>query len=227
MEFSNSFTVAAPLDQVWVVLTDPQEVTPCVPGAQITEMIDETHFNGTVKVKLGAVQMSYRGSMQMQPDEAAHTIVLSGKGTATGGGGGASGTVTVKLAELDGGTAVDINSQVDVTGRVAQFGRGIMQDVSNRLIKDFSSCLQQRLTEGDRAGAPASPENVNQTPPEVATQASSGAATATASPPRSASASTQPARSTSELSLTALLLDITRARIAAALRALAALIDPK
>jgi carbon monoxide dehydrogenase subunit G len=219
VEFSNSFTVNAPLDRVWVVLTDPREVTPCVPGAQITEMVDDTHFNGTVKIKLGAVQMSYRGTMEMQPDEAAHTIVLRGKGTATGGGGGASGTLTVTLVEAEAGTAVEILSQVDVTGRVAQFGRGIMQDVSNRLIKEFSSCLQQRLSEGGQSEEPA--------PPPDEPQTGSGSAQAASASVTTAPVTAGSSRSTSELSITTLLLDITRSRIAAGLRELAARIEPR
>jgi carbon monoxide dehydrogenase subunit G len=227
VEFSNSFTVNAPLDRVWVVLTDPREVTPCVPGAQITEMVDDTHFNGTVKIKLGAVQMSYRGTMEMRPDEAAHTIVLRGKGTATGGGGGASGTLTVTLVEAEAGTAVDILSQVDVTGRVAQFGRGIMQDVSNRLIKEFSSCLQQRLSEGGQSEEPAAPESAESAPPPDEPQTGTGSAQAASASVTTAPVTAGSSRSTSELSITTLLLDITRSRIAAGLRELAARIEPR
>jgi carbon monoxide dehydrogenase subunit G len=252
VEFSNSFTVEAPLDRVWAVLIDPREVTPCVPGAQITEMIDESHFQGTVKVKLGAVQMSYRGTMEMQPDEASHTIVLQGKGTATGGGGGASGKVTVTVTGSDGGTTVDILSQVDVTGRVAQFGRGIMQDVSNRLIKEFASCLQQKLAtvgqeetrdtetapsvQAVEAPAPSAagvgPESAEGQPATVKVPAQPAAAgvssppTASPSAPAPAGGTTTASAAENELKLTTLLLDITRTKIAEGLRALAKRIEP-
>src|SRR3954466_5861312 len=115
MDFTNSFTVDAPIDQVWTVVVDPQQVTPCVPGAQITEVIDASHFKGTVKVKLGAVQMTYRGEMEMHPDEATHSIALTGKGTDARGGGGASGQVSVQLESTGAGTHVTIVSKVDVT----------------------------------------------------------------------------------------------------------------
>lgn len=223
-----------------------------MPGAQITEVIDESHFQGTVKVKLGAVQMSYRGTMEMQPDEASHTIVLQGKGTATGGGGGASGKVTVSLTQSGSGTSVDILSQVDVTGRVAQFGRGIMQDVSNRLIKEFASCLQRKLSSaGEGEAPPAEPPSTEQaraedaagTVPAGPESASGEPATVTVKPEPIATgeqnvptpSTVAPVRSTApvstyapenELKLTSLVLDITRTKIAEGLRALAKRIEP-
>lgn len=181
MEFTNSFTANAPLDQVWMVLTNAQEVAPCVPGAEITELIDDHHFKGVVKVRLGAVSMSYRGEMEMQPDEPNHAIVLQGKGTESRGSGGATGKVTVRLESSGGDTTdVTIHSEVDVTGRVATFGRGIMQDVSNRLIKEFANCLQGKLEGGtgssnvssSGSSSAAAPADANP-PPASATQAES------------------------------------------------------
>lgn len=148
MEFNNTFTVNSSLEQVWTFMLDAQEVTPCVPGAQITEVVDDTHYKGQVKIKLGAVQMTYRGELEMQPDEDSRTIIIKAKGTEMRGSGGASGTVTTILTSDGNSTKVDIHSQVDVTGRVAQFGRSIMQDVSNRLIREFAQCLERKLTEG-------------------------------------------------------------------------------
>lgn len=158
MDFTNSFSVHAPLPTVWDFMLDAQRVTPCVPGAQLTETVDDTHYKGTVKVKLGAVQMTYRGDLEMEPNEAEHTIVLRARGTETRGSGGASGTVTTRLTESeDGVTTVHMESHVDVTGRVAQFGRGIMQDVANRLTKEFAQCLEQTIQAGAQPEGTATP----------------------------------------------------------------------
>ncbi|MBV9282863.1 MAG: SRPBCC family protein [Chloroflexi bacterium] len=249
MEFTNSFTAPAPLPTVWEFMLNAREVAPCVPGAQITEEVDATHYKGTIKVKLGAVQMSYRGELEMQPDEASRTIVLRARGTETRGSGGASGTVTTTLTESgDGQTRVDIHSRIDVSGRVAQFGRGIMQDVSNRMIKDFARCLEQKLqsqgaTDGGdvSADAAAAVEEAEPSPaaghpgnPPVSTPA------AAPQPPPSSSAEAAPQPPTapptspgtapnppSELRLTSLLMTVVRGRTAAALRRLADLVEVK
>lgn len=146
MEFDNHFTVSAPPDTVYRFMLNAREVAPCVPGAQITEEIDEHHFKGTAKVKVGPVQMTYRGELEMQPDAAERTIVLRARGTEARGGGGASGTVTTQIkGSPSGGTDVEIHSQIDVSGRAAQFGRGLMQDVATKLIKEFAQCLEAKL----------------------------------------------------------------------------------
>src|SRR5947209_3890738 len=147
MEFTNSFTVASRIDAVLRYLQNVEEVAPCVPGAQITERLDDHRFRGTVKVKLGAVQMTFRGELEMTSDEDTKTLVLSGKGQEMRGGSGASGTVTAQLFDVgDGSTRVELLSKVDVSGRLAQFGRSIIPDVAARLIREFATCLEARLT---------------------------------------------------------------------------------
>lgn len=236
MEFTNTFTVNAPIDRVWSLLMQPEEVTSCVPGAAITEKIDDQHFKGTVKVKLGAVQVSYRGEMEMEPDESAHTIVLSGKGTETRGSGGASGSMTVSLAKDGSTTEVAVDSRVDVTGKVATFGRGIMQDVANRLTKQFAACLASKLESpagavpGSAAGKPA--EAVPTSEDTGRAVPSDASATAVPTPPRStgsqAPTATVPGpQPDNELRIMDILADIARARAAAALRAIASWIEPK
>lgn len=235
MEFTNTFSVEAPLDQVWGLLMQPEEVTGCVPGASITEKIDDRHFNGTVKVKLGAVQVTYRGEMEMQPDESSHTIMLTGKGTEARGSGGASGGMTVSLAPQGDATEVKIDSQVDVTGKVATFGRGIMQDLANRLTKQFATCLATKLEGTSVVQAPGSAAAM---PPD---QVQAGEEIP-AFPPRSQDSlsqrrQTSPAMQTEtrptapsqpqELRIADILADIARARAAAVLRALASWIEPK
>lgn len=257
MEFTNTFTVQAPLQLVWKFMLDANEVAPCVPGAQLTETLDETHYKGTVKVKLGAVQMTYRGELEMQPDEPNRTITLRAKGTETRGSGGASGTFTTQLTEPEEGvTHVEILSKVDVTGRVAQFGRGIMQDVANRLIKEFASCLEKKLEARSapqeqagetQAAASTAPAASATAPPS--TDLSPQAASSTSNPsalPAPAGSSSPPSASTSgapppapppptapsapggnELRVQDLVADIVRSRLAAGLRALASYIEPK
>ncbi len=220
MEFTNSFTVKAPIDRVWVVMISAEEVAPCVPGAQITEAIDATHYKGTVKVKLGAVQMTYRGELEMQPEEASHTIVLTAKGTETRGSGGASGVITNRLSEPEPGvTHVEIHSRVDVTGRVAQFGRGIMQDVANRLIREFARCLESKLS-------PQVETSETDTPREASSGPSSEATAVT--PPTSASIPRpQVEAKQAEIRPLSLLADVARARLATLLRAAAKKIEPQ
>ncbi len=251
MEFTNSFAVQAPLSVVWDFMLDAQEVAPCVPGAQITDVVDDRHFKGTVKVKLGAVQMTYRGELEMEPDEGSRTITLRAKGTEMRGSGGASGTFTTRLVEgSEGLSQVEMQSRVDVTGRVAQFGRGIMQDVANRIIKEFAKCLEQKLQQRARVGesaeasaapateaeiiresVPASPPAQETVPAIAATSTPPSASQATApSTPQATAVKPQPAQAynpPSELRLQNLIFDITRTRLAAALRKLATIIEPK
>lgn len=225
MEFTNTFTVNAPIDRVWDLLMQPEEITSCVPGAAITEKLDDQHFKGTVKVKLGAVQVSYRGELEMQPDESSHSIVLSGKGTETRGSGGASGNMTVSLAPAERGTEITVDSQIDVTGKVATFGRGIMQDVANRLTRQFATCLASKLEDEqapETASSASAPGGATASPTDAAAGSSRPV---TASPPLApVAARSEPAN---ELRIMDILADIARARTAAALRAMASWIEPK
>ncbi len=238
MEFTNSFTVQAPLTEVWTFMLDAQEVAPCVPGAQITETIDERHYKGTVKVKLGAVQMNYRGEMELDPDEAARRIILRAKGSELRGSGGASGTVTTFLVERpDGGTEVNIHSQIDVTGRVAQFGRGIMQDVANRLIREFAQCLEQKIIAQSGTAQQAPVQDSEPAPPSKAAAEPAMSSTATTLPPAQAPTAVNTANQASgsgsssdaarELNIANLVVEITRSRLAALLRGVASRLDPK
>lgn len=213
-------------------MADAHEVAPCVPGATLTESVDANHHKGTVKIKLGAVQITYRGELSMEPDEARKTIVLRAKGSETRGSGGASGTFTTTLHSDASGTQVEIVSQIDVTGKVAQFGRGIMQDVGNRLIKQFADCLEQKLqTQPETSGedTPAARNPSRAAAPSPGTSVESGAVLtpqailASPSTPDVVSASVV----AHELRLGPLLLDLTRSRLAAGLRALASLLEPK
>jgi carbon monoxide dehydrogenase subunit G len=147
LEVENSFTVNAPVSQVWTYLLDVQAVAPCVPGAQLTEIVSDTEFRGTVTVKLGgAVKVSYNGTVTLtEVNEVNHRVVLVANGSETRGAGGANATVTSTLSEENGTTTVNIVSEITVSGRFAQFGRNIIQDVSNKLIKEFATCLESTI----------------------------------------------------------------------------------
>ncbi|HZU12774.1 MAG TPA: SRPBCC family protein [Chloroflexota bacterium] len=230
MEFTNSFTVAASAEQVWSLLTQIEEVVPCVPNAQVTEMLSDNRFRGLIKIKLGPVQMSYRGEMTMEANEAARTIVLQGKGTAQGQG-NAAGTVTVHVQEGSDGTDISVVSQVDVTGRVATFGRGIMQDVANRLVREFAQCLQQKLAAPSDAENRAAPEDTAPLPdaepggPEPVGAGTAGGPPAAPAPISASPPTSQPPPS-GEVRVLDLLADVAKARLAEGLRALADRIDP-
>jgi uncharacterized protein len=145
MDFSNSFSVAARLEEVWDFMLNVEEVTPCVPGAEVTETLDDTHYRGVLRVKLGPVSLSYRGDIEVERDRDEGRIVLHATGTEVRGVGRASAVISTVLSAAEVGTEVQIDSHVDVTGRVAQFGRGIMQDVASRNISEFASCLQEKI----------------------------------------------------------------------------------
>ena len=167
MKLEQSFEVAAPIDQVWAALNDLERVAPCLPGASITDHDDEGNYTGTFQVKLGPTTAAYRGTIRIESaDESTHTATLKARGTDKRGQGGASATIVNKLSEHEGGTRVDAATDFTITGRLARFGRGgMMEDISNRLLRDFSTCLQSRLTRSHRT------EKNSPTPPPAQQQA--------------------------------------------------------
>jgi len=158
MKLEQSFTVAAPIDQVWAALIDVQRVAPCLPGAEITEAGDDGTYHGTFTVKLGPTTAAYNGTLKMEEvDEAAHVAVMSARGTDRRGQGGATATIrsTVR-ADGEASTTVEVDTDFTITGRLARFGRGgMIEDVSRRLLSDFAACLQERIGAEHRAEAGA------------------------------------------------------------------------
>jgi uncharacterized protein len=237
MEFDNSFTVNAPLQRVWDFLLNVQEVAPCMPGAEITEVVSETEYKGNVKIKLGAVQMSYKGTATInQIDESTHTVVLVASGRESKGTGNASSSTTSHL--VAGGpdrTVVTLHSQVDVSGRVAQFGRSIMQDVASRLIGEFARNLEARLMAeetGASPPAPSSSETSSSLP--AGDDALAGSATADAataeSPPLPVAPhrwSPAPIPGPQPIRVLPIVADITRSQVARGLRKIASIVEPK
>ena len=143
MELSNEFEVAVPVEQAWAVLTDIERIAPCLPGAQLQE-IDGNEFKGIVKVKVGPITAQYKGAATfVEKDDDAHKAVLSASGRDTRGQGNASATIVAQLEPRgDGATHVSVLTDLAVTGKVAQFGRGVMADVSAKLLDQFVQNLE-------------------------------------------------------------------------------------
>ncbi len=150
MELEHSFTVPAPPERTWALMTDLETVGGCFPGATVTEADEET-FAGNVKVKLGPIAVTYQGTGRfLERDDEAHRAVIEGTGKGMRGLGNASATVTMQLAPDGEGTRVDVGTELHITGKPAQFGRGVMQSVSDKLLGQFVSCVESKL--GDDAG---------------------------------------------------------------------------
>ena len=143
MELKNSFTVPADIDTAWRTLLDVEAIAPCMPGATL-ETVDGDEFSGNVKVKLGPVSMTYGGQARfLSKDESTHTAVIEGTGKETRGSGTARANVTTAMvAEGPNLTRVDVTTDLTITGKAAQFGRGVMQDVAGRLVGQFATNLE-------------------------------------------------------------------------------------
>jgi uncharacterized protein len=151
---TTKFELGVPLDAAWAYLLDVKRMAHCVPGASLTDVIDDRTYDGKVEVKLGPIAVGYKGRVAIEEiDEAAHTVRLKASGTESRGRGGASATVTARLEPSATGTSVVMDSDIAVTGLVAQFGRtGIMQEVAQRLAQRFASCIDQELKAAAAAG---------------------------------------------------------------------------
>ena len=148
MKLEQSFEVAAPLEQVWRTLIDVEHVAPCLPGAAVTGRNEDGSYNGTFTVKIGPTTASYTGKLEMENvDEAAHTATMQAQGTDKRGQGGAKATINSRVVPADGaGTRVDVVTDYHITGRLARFGRGgMIEDISERLLREFAKRLQSSL----------------------------------------------------------------------------------
>lgn len=153
MELSSSFEVARSLEDTWAVLTDVERIAPCLPGAKLQEVEGEEH-RGIVKVKVGPITAEYKGVATFtEKDDSSHRAVLEAKGRDTRGAGNASAVITAQLAAVDDNTtSVTVDTNLSISGKVAQFGRGVMADVSAKLMGQFADNLATMLEE-DSAGA--------------------------------------------------------------------------
>ena len=155
MELTHDFVVPATVDAAWATFMDLERVGACFPGATVTEVTDDG-FSGTVKVKLGPIALVYAGAGQfLSRDDSAHRAVIEAKGKDKRGNGTAGATVTIQLAPATGGTRIDVVTALSVTGKPAQFGRGVMQDVSDKLLQQFVACIEGRFADLDVDGSAA------------------------------------------------------------------------
>lgn len=174
MKLEQSFEVRAPVERVWETLVDIERVAPCLPGAEITEAGDDGTYRGTFKVRLGPTTAEYRGELEMEElDEDARRVVMRAGGQDKRGQGSAKATIVSTMRAEGEVTHVEVETDFTITGRLARFGRGgMIQDISNRLLRDFADCLQQRI-EAPPAAEPsvldavlaATPEGAGMVPP--------------------------------------------------------------
>jgi carbon monoxide dehydrogenase subunit G len=158
VQLENSFTVPVPVDEAWRVLLDIERIAPCMPGAAL-DSVNGDDFTGRVKVKLGPINLTYQGKASfIEKDEAAHRAVIDARGKDQRGNGTAAAVVTAKLAAEGSITRVDVLTDLNITGRPAQFGRGVMTDVGNKLLGQFADKLAAQLGEGDAQGDAARAE---------------------------------------------------------------------
>ena len=146
IDIRETFEVTAPVETVWKFVMDPAKVVSCMPGAQLDETVDERNFLGRVKVKVGAVTSGYKGKVRFtEVDESSHTVRMLAEGREPGGG-TAKGTVSSILGALpDGRTKVVVEANIDLTGRIMQVGRGMIQGVSSQLFQQFAANVKQQL----------------------------------------------------------------------------------
>jgi uncharacterized protein len=173
VELINEFRVGVPVEQAWDVLTDVERIAPCMPGAQLQE-IEGDEYRGVVKVKVGPITAQYKGAARfVEQDEAGHRAVLRAEGRETRGQGNANATITAQLDPDGDGTKISVTTDLTITGRVAQFGRGVLADVSTKLLGQFADCLESKLLAGEESssasGGADSPSSTGSSPAASAT----------------------------------------------------------
>jgi carbon monoxide dehydrogenase subunit G len=172
----NEFRATAPVEELWAFLLDVERIAPCMPGAELTETVDERTWKGRVSMKFGPVAMVFAGTVVLQDrDDTAHRVVLSARGTEQKGKGAANASVTSWLEPAgDGASVVKMRADISLTGAAAQLSRGLMPEVSRKLTQQFADCLEQTLAASNvpaaagpsEGAAPAMPtEAVSPSPP--------------------------------------------------------------
>jgi len=203
VRLEHQFRVAAPIDEVWSALLDPQHVAPCMPGATLTS-VDGESFAGTVKVKLGPVALLYKGSGAFESTDAdARRVVIKASGKDSRGNGTASATVEVTLSADSSSTVAAVVTDLSVTGRPAQFGRGMITEVGGKILDRFAECLAARLAPAEAPPEPAAAatpaatgsaatDPTSATEPATATDPAAATESATTTDPATAAAPDQP-----------------------------------
>jgi carbon monoxide dehydrogenase subunit G len=155
MQLENSFSVAAPPERVFVYLLDVNKVAGCVPGAELSEVVDPTTFKGKVKIKVGPITVAYNGTARIvDRDDSARTATLEAEGRETTGPGSARAKALMSVTADGDGSVVKIVTDYNVAGRVAQFGRGVMEDVSRRLVGEMAACIKTNVEAGESHSSP-------------------------------------------------------------------------
>lgn len=170
MLIQDSFTVRTPVDHLWAFIQDVERIAPCMPGAELTEVVDDRTWKGKVLVKFGPVQMSFSGTVVMEErDDVAHRAKLSAKGAEQRGKGVANAKVESWLEPAgDDRTTVHIRSDITITGAAAQMSRGLLPEVSKLLTKQFAECLESKLNEETPPARVAGPAPTETSDPRVA-----------------------------------------------------------
>ena len=158
MRLENSFEVPAPPERAWALLNDVPRIVPCMPGAELTEVVGEDAWKATLHVKLGPIALQFATDVTREAaDATARRVVLAAKAREVRGRGGAQATIESSLAAAEGGTRVSIVTELTMQGAVAQYGRGVVGDVAAQLTKRFAECVAQQLGEEPPAQAQATP----------------------------------------------------------------------
>jgi carbon monoxide dehydrogenase subunit G len=154
----NTFTVAAPVEFLWGYLLDVERIAPCMPGAELTEIVDDRNWKGKLTMKFGPVAMSFAGTVTMESrDDAGHRVVLAAKGVEAKGKGAANAKVTSWLepGDAEGDTTIHMQADITLSGAAAQLSRGLLPEISKKLTQQFADCLQSSMTGADDEAVPA------------------------------------------------------------------------
>jgi carbon monoxide dehydrogenase subunit G len=158
MQIQNEFEVAAPPERVYAFLLDVNRVVACVPGAELSEVVDPDTFKGKVKIKVGPITVAYNGTARIaERDEASHKATLQADGRETTGPGSARASAVMTVEPAPSGSMVRLETDFNVAGRVANFGRGVMEDVSRRLVNQMAACIKSNLEAAEEPAASAEP----------------------------------------------------------------------
>ncbi|WP_106850421.1 SRPBCC family protein [Blastococcus sp. Marseille-P5729] len=182
MELEHSFSIPVPVEQAWPILLDIRQIAPCMPGAAV-DSVDGDDFTGSVKVKLGPINLTYKGQAKfVEKDEANHKAVIDARGRDSRGNGTASAKITATLTGSGDTTECKVITDLNITGKPAQFGRGVMVDVGNKLIGQFADCLAGKLgaddgpTAGTQTGSAGKSADAQAAPQTAAASADKGSA---------------------------------------------------
>ena len=158
IHLENEFTVPASTDEVWEFLLDPRRVAPCMPGAELTEVVNDHQYKGKVNIKMGPVSLSFNGDVDItERNDDAKRMVMKAKGSEMKGKGQATATVVSSLERNGSGTKMRISQDIDLSGPLAQYGRGMIQDVSGSLMDEFAGRIQADLSRGPNGASAAAP----------------------------------------------------------------------